>query len=164
MGTTCRAHKYLNSSDIDSDQNEMAQRTKRDKDVPDLMKAKNVGFEIHPFGDVDHRSNGVEQSTCQQPQQSAGRHGGEYIFHGKDRHPAHQQINTRCHPARGLDHKQFDDDPGQTEEPDDAQKRPAPEPGKEIQAKGSVAAGDQQVNGGVVHFTQAQQGRIIRYG
>jgi len=115
--------------------------------MPDLVKAENVGDEIHLAGDVDHRANGEEQPASEQPQQSPERHGGDHILHGKDRHPSHHQIDAGGDPARRINDEQLDDDAGQGKRPDDVQKAPAPKSGEEIETKRSVATGDQNIDG-----------------
>jgi len=139
----------------------MAQRPQADEDVPDLVKTKHIGDEVEFSGDVNQRADCVEHTAGQQPEQRTRGHGGEHLFDGKNGEPAHYQIDACGNPARRIDDEHLDDDPGQPEDPDDCQKSQMPKPGKEIQAKRSVAAGNQQIDRGMVHFTQPQQRRWI---
>ena len=122
--------------------------------MPHFVKAEDARLEVEYFGDVHYRAERIDHAADDEPGQHPGGESCQHLSRRADTHPAHDDIDARIQPARRADVKHLDDDPNDRQRPDDAQHAPLPKAGEGVHAKGCVCPGDEEVNCGMVHFSE----------
>lgn len=133
----------------------MRQASKDYKNMPDFMKPEYSREKIRSLGDIYDGANRKEHSAKYQPGDRAGRHIGDDLAKPDNSQPTHHQVDAGSHPAGGIDHEHFHDDPGERKRPDCRQNAPPPETLEEIEAYRSVGSGYQEIDRCVIEFSQS---------
>src|SRR5918992_5663343 len=122
--------------------------------VPDLVMSEPAGERVGPAAAVDHRTDGIGDSSCHQPQDSGDRRGLYQGAQGDKCEVSHSKIGASRKPDRGIQEEKLKGDTSEGDEPY-GDEQPQPEPAIEgNQRDRGVGAGNQEIDGDVIQSAQ----------
>lgn len=132
----------------------MGDGTQQDEDMENLVAAETGIVTAGPFQGVKDAAHSIEHTAQQEPNQAGGADRLPKRIDGNDSHPAHGDIDGGSKGTGAVDPKQAHEQAGNGQSPDDSQQGIAPRAAQRGEADGSIGAGDEKVDGGVIIFPQ----------